>query len=397
MARIGERSRRDTVFLVLLAVVVVTLFAVLASLHTALYGTALPVAMILAVALCGAPLIALARPRVSIGLFSSAAFLLPLVVSPDGIWPWPWSVPALITFVVFVAVVTFLHGWRLGLIPLLVGIAGSSAAPLLLPRVAAANDSTANLIVAASIGAAACLVATLLAGRIRDGEQLSKERDFSANEQARRVLVEERARIARELHDVVAHTLSVIQVQASSARYRLPGVTEDAAAEFDSIATTARGSLAEMRRLLGVLRTDDQPAELTPQQTIADIPALVDSIRRTGVEVALELIAVTPAVPASVQIAAFRIVQEALSNAVRHAPGAAVSVHVRTEQGAAHLRVHNGAADSPVTPGMGHGLRGMRERVALLHGTFEAGPDAEGGWTVVAVLQWESDAHVEDA
>ncbi|MGV2983906.1 sensor histidine kinase, partial [Microbacterium sp. AGC85] len=166
----------------------------------------------------------------------------------------------------------------------------------------------------------------------------------------------------------------------------------------DDRAATARSSLTEMRRLLGVLRTEDQSAELAPQKGIEDIPALVDSIRRAGVDVGLELVTadVTTA-PAGVQIAAFRIVQEALSNAVRHAPGSRVSVSVRTDDTAIRLRVHNTAAtgEASVSPGSvasgGHGLRGMRERVALVDGTLEAGPDADGGWTVAAALPWMSE------
>ncbi|TFD92095.1 sensor histidine kinase [Cryobacterium lactosi] len=383
-----RHNRRGAVQLILLVLAAVALAAVLVPVHAAIYGTAVPVSLLLGIMLTGSLLVAIPSPRIAIGLFSLAAFLLPLFVIPESVGPWPWTVPALITFVAFVGVITFLHGWRMGLTPLLVGNAGSLAAPLLQPEVAAANPPTADLIVAASMSVVAYIVATLLAGRIRAMKELTSERDLTAQEQSRRVLIEERNRIARELHDVVAHSLSLIQVQASTARYRVPDLADNAAKELADIATTARGSLTEMRRLLGVLRTDDQTAELAPQQGIEDIPALIDSTRRTGVDVALELIALTPDVPATVQIAAFRIVQESLSNAVRHAPGASVSVHVRTEPWMLRLRVHNIASGMPTVQGEGHGLTGMRERVALLDGTFEAGSDADGGWTVDAVLQW---------
>ena len=137
--------------------------------------------------------------------------------------------------------------------------------------------------------------------------ELTREREHSALEESRRALVEERTRIARELHDLIAHSMSVIQVQASTARYRLPEIGDAASVEFDSIAATARTSLTEMRRMLGVLRTEDQTAELAPQQGIDDIPALVDTIRRAGVTVGLEITGSVTDAPQAVQIAAFRL------------------------------------------------------------------------------------------
>jgi len=376
---------------ILLSVGVVALYAVVVSLHASLYGTALPVVLILSAALCGAPLVAITRPRIAIGLFCVSAFVLPLVVSPDGVWPWPWSVPALIVFVGFVAVVTSLHGWRPGLVTLLASNGGALVALLLMPSVAKANAPLADLIVTASLSVVAYFFAILGAGRLRARQELRAVRELSTQERSRRILVEERARIARELHDVVAHSMSLIQVQASTARYRVADLTDDAASEFDDIAATARVSLTEMRLLLGVLRTEDQSAELTPHQGIDDIPSLVANTRRTGVDVALELNAVPPGIPAAVQIAAFRMVQEALSNAVRHAPGSAVSATLRTVGETVHLQVHNGPADgpAPASNGSGHGLRAMRERAALLDGTLDAGPAGDGGWTVVAVLRWD--------
>lgn len=391
MDRTARGTSRRTVGCFVLAGVGVVLLSVLVPIQSLLYGTVLPASFLLGAAVCGAPLLSVVLPRVAIVLFSAAAFVLPLVASPDHdpVWPWPWSVPALIAFAVFVGVVTFLHGWLLGLIPLLVGIAGSLVAALILPSAADATAMAADLIVASSVAGVAYLVALLISGRVRLGEELTRERETSAAEQSRRVLVEERTRIARELHDVVAHSMSVIQVQASTARYRVPGLAEDAAAEFDDIAATARGSLVEMRRLLGVLRTEDQIAELAPQQGLDDLPALADGLRRVGADITLSMDrgdeGALP-VPPTVQIAAFRIVQEAMSNAVRHAPGAPIVVDVRVGTTAVQLRIHNGPAQSTGEHGAGHGLRGMLERAALLDGTLDAGPDGAGGWLVTAVL-----------
>lgn len=386
-----RRPSPQAIAVALLAVIQVALVSVLVPLHATLYDTTFPLAMLLGAAVCAAPLVAIRHPRIAIAVFSIAAVLLPLVVGPN--WtptaPWPWSVPALIAFAIFIAVSTFLHGWRNGLIPLLLCLAASLIAPLLVPEPATADAIGADLIVTASITAVVYLVAVLLAGRLRLGAELTREREHTAQEQAARTLVEERTRIARELHDVVAHSMSVIQVQASTARYRVEGVTDEAAREFDDIAASARSALTEMRRLLGVLRTEDQTAELAPQQGIADIPALVDSIRRAGARVGLEMLGSAEEAPPAVQITTFRITQEALSNAVRHAPGADVAVRIRSGDDSTHIIVRNGApSDPPTDQGSGHGLRGMRERVTLLGGSLEAGPDAGGGWVVSALLPW---------
>jgi len=394
MTRQPRAPRRRAVWLVLLAVLAVTLFSVLVPLQAVSYGTPLPFAMLAGAGVSAAPLIAAAYPRSAILVFCPSAFILALAVSADRdqAWPWPWSVPATIALSVLVVVVTVVRGWRTGLVPWAVSNLASLVVLLILPDAVSVAAATANLITTASISAAALLVGVLLAGRIRVGEELTKSLELAAVEQSRRMLVEERTRIARELHDVVAHSMSVIQVQASTARYRIGGLAPDAAAEFDDIAATARGSLAEMRRLLGVLRTDDHEQELVPQQGIGDIPALVESVRRAGVEVGLSLDPPPGDAPPSAQITAFRIVQEALSNAVRHAPGSAVQVELGRRDGALQIRVHNGAGASPgaatAPSDGGHGLLGMQERVALLAGTLMTGPDPAGGWTVTAVLPW---------
>ncbi len=383
------RNRR-TIMIVILSAIAIALYSVMVPVHVALYASSVPIMMLLAAVAVTAALVGVRYPNLAIIMFTVAAVLIPLTISRDAAVhaPWPWSVPMLISFAVTVAALTFQHGWRRGLIMFALGTGSGLIASIMLPTVPSAN----SLIVTTSVVGGIYLIAVLLAGRLRLGDELTRQRAHTAEEQARRELVEERTRIARELHDVVAHSMSVIQVQASTARYRLPDLPADALSEFDDLAATARSSLTEMRRLLGVLRTEDQSAELTPQQGIDDIPALVDSIRRAGVDVGLELVtADVSSAPAGVQIAAFRIVQEALSNAVRHAPGSRITVSVRTDDAAIRLRVHNNAATREIAAQpSGHGLRGMRERVALVDGTLEAGPDADGGWTVAAALPWNS-------
>ncbi|WP_217184158.1 sensor histidine kinase [Streptomyces sp. AC495_CC817] len=392
MAVRSPRSRRlspRVLVLSALAAAAIALFSVLVPLQTAAYGTLLPLSFLLAAGVCAAPLLSITRPRTAIAVFCVAVFVLPLTASAAGgaAAPWPWSVPALLSFVLLVGVVTYRHGAGLGVIPLLVGLAATLAAPLVRGDIVAGDAATANLIVAASVSGGAYLIAVLLAGRARIGEELTREREHSAVEESRRELVEERARIARELHDVIAHSMSVIQVQASTARYRLPELGEAAVGEFDDIAATARASLTEMRRMLGVLRTEDQAAELAPQQGIDDVPALVEGVRRAGAAVDIVIDGDAAGVPSSVQIASFRIVQEALSNAVRHAPGAPIRVGLVIDEEAVHIRVRNDAARSASTAtGSGFGLRGMRERATLLGGTLSAGPSTDGGWTVEAAI-----------
>lgn len=395
--RAPRMTRRATALMVLSAACLV-LFSILVPIQTALYGTSLPLSFLLGAALCGSPLLAVTHPRWAIAALCVSAFSLPLLVVPALATesPWPWSVPALLTFLLFVGVVTFVHGARVGAFPLVIGTVLSLTAPLLRPEIVAtaptAGSATANLIVTASVAAAVFLVSVLIAGRVRVSAELIREREHSALEESRRALVEERTRIARELHDVIAHSMSVIQVQASTARYRLPEISDAASTEFDSIAATARASLTEMRRMLGVLRTEDQTAELAPQQDIDDIPALVDTIRRAGVTVGLEITGAVGDAPQAVQIAAFRIAQEALSNAVRHASGAPVTVRIQADADSVGIRVRNGhSAGVSSASGGGYGLRGMRERVELLGGTFAAGPTPDGGWEVAASLPLRDD------
>jgi signal transduction histidine kinase len=228
-----------------------------------------------------------------------------------------------------------------------------------------------------------------IGSRLRAQRALAAQTERAEAERARRAVLEERTRIARELHDVVAHHMSLIAVRAETAPYRLSGLTDPARAEFGSLSEEAREALADMRRLLGVLR-HDQPAALAPQPQLADLPALVAAARRAGVPVELSMPPALDQVPSGVGVCAYRIVQESLSNASQHAPGAAVTVSVDHDAGAVLLRVANGPG-RPVGPAAdehrpGHGLTGMRERVALLGGTLSAGPAPDGGFVVAAVL-----------
>jgi signal transduction histidine kinase len=210
----------------------------------------------------------------------------------------------------------------------------------------------------------------------------------------------ERARIARELHDVVAHHISMIAVQAETARLATPGMPEAGAARLREIGDTARAGLTEMRRLLGVLREDvaaDEVAARQPQPGLPQVAGLVDAAREAAGGTSVRLIVIGPVTSydPGMELVAYRIVQEALTNARRHAPGAAVDVEIRHSRDTLRVRIRDNGPGAP--PGghparAGHGLLGMRERAATVGGSVRTGPAAGGGFLVEARLPAKPDA-----
>ncbi|WP_348787870.1 sensor histidine kinase [Leifsonia sp. NPDC080035] len=371
------------------AVVVLVLTA---SLGSALYGIPVVVSLLLGLILAGSLVLALVLPLVAAATSTASVLVLAIVGSPETGSPWPVSVPTMVGFALTLALVVLRSNWRAGFIAWVVAVAGASVVGILGHRPpVSAEAATADLIVFAAVSGVV-LGAAVLVGRweaVR--RQLVREQQVSASEHARREVAEERTRIARELHDVVAHGMSAIQVQASSARYRIPDLPEDAVREFDELAATARQSMGEMRRLLGVLRHDGA-ADTAPQPGFADIPALVaDAARRGDATLEADLPADDPVrSDPVVGLAAYRIVQESLSNVARHATGAACTVALRRGEDAVRIEVRNGKApgrpaSAPAPIGGGHGLRGMRERAELLGGSLRAEPDGDG-FSVVALL-----------
>jgi signal transduction histidine kinase len=195
----------------------------------------------------------------------------------------------------------------------------------------------------------------------------------------------ERARIARELHDVVAHHISMIAVQAETARLTTPGMPAAGARRLSEIGDTARAGLTEMRRLLGVLR-EGAVVERHPQPGLRQLNALLDEAREaSGAGARLIVSGVPVTLDPGVELAAYRIVQEALTNARRHAPGAAVDVELHYTDDALRLRIRDNGPGSPGAGG-GHGLPGMRERALAVDGELRAGPAVGGGFLVEARL-----------
>ncbi|MGR7026841.1 sensor histidine kinase [Geodermatophilus sp. URMC 62] len=205
---------------------------------------------------------------------------------------------------------------------------------------------------------------------------------------ARQGALAERARIAREMHDVVAHSMSMIAVRCETAPYRLGGLSEPVRAEFAEVAGAARQSLAEMQDLLGVLRSDDR-SERAPQPGLTDVPDLLRAARDAGARVTAEV--QVPPVPPALGLTAYRIVQQGLANAAEHAPGAPVHVRLARAGDALTVDVVNGPPPAPPVrdddrPGRGAGLPGMRERAAVHGGTVDAGPTPDGDFALTARL-----------
>jgi signal transduction histidine kinase len=267
-------------------------------------------------------------------------------------------------------------------------------APLLLPFLAHAIEpldgsgaglsSTGPLLVAAT----AMLVGESMRQRTEAVAALDATQEAMAETVREQTAMEERARIARELHDIVAHHLSVIAVQSETARLTSPKLSADARGRFEAIAATAREALTETRRLLGVLREDvDGVADRQPQPGLDRLNELVDTARDAGANVRLTLQGKAIPLPAGIDLAAYRIVQEALTNARRHAPGAAIDVELSYSADALQLRVRDygpGSADGE--PVVGHGLVGMRDRATIAGGTLSYGAAAGGGFEVEATL-----------
>ena len=248
--------------------------------------------------------------------------------------------------------------------------------------------------------------------RSEEFKERARRLEYEQEQERRLAAQDERTRIAREMHDIVAHSLSSIISQADGARYAAASARAQQAEQsgqaqqqsepdiaeqtLELIADTARDSLTQMRSLLGLLRTDEATT-YAPVPTLSDIPALVEQSRRAGLPVTFTGITGTMArtLPQGAELAAYRTVQEALTNALKHSPGAATTVTIHWGEDGLHLWVHNDPVSSAAAqhiarpvPGSGNGLRGMSERIALYHGSLTYGLQPDGGWLVEAALPY---------
>ncbi|MFI1382660.1 histidine kinase [Embleya sp. NPDC020886] len=309
---------------------------------------------------------------------------------------WPWTAVGVFAQVVVMAYVAFHARLRIivetWMITALLG--------LVLVRNAQHDPSHWGTMPAvAVITAIVMVVVVAFRGRSDARRQLAVQSELTATERERSALLEERARIARELHDVVAHHMSVIAIQAEAARYRVDDPPPELLQSFVTIRANAVDALTELRRVLGLLRTEQEaetepgePPRPAPLPTLDRLPDLLENVRAAGMTVECVVLGTPRPLPQGVDLSAYRIGQEALSNALRHAPGARVRVEVGYGPTGIALRVHNEPPPLPGPPareGSGHGVLGMRERAAMIGGTLEAGHTPDGGYHVDVFLPTE--------
>lgn len=271
----------------------------------------------------------------------------------------------------------------------LLGAAGAAAMTLAvdIPRLAA-GDPVDEVLPAWFVLAGTWGLGRWIRHRRRETEQLQQraaaaERDSA--EQAAAAVADERARIARELHDLVAHSMGVIVIQSQAGQRALENRPDLARTALASIETAGRQGLVEMRRLLGLL-TGASDGTVAPQPSLDGLGELVDRVRAAGVPVELTVDGDVDALPSGIELAAYRIVQEALTNVLKHAAPATARVVVRARCGAVDIEVCDDGRRPAAAPGRGHGLVGMRERAALYGGAVEAGGLPGGGFRVHARL-----------
>lgn len=379
------------------------------------YGLHPVAAMVLGVTHPAAAVLALRSTWLGIGLSTvAAAGTMVATAEVAGSFPWPWPVTSMLAHFLLVLMLALRHPWHLAWIAWATGTLLTLGGWLLVDA-GFSSRSLATGIVLISVSATLAIAGSLIqlwtknVGRVRQAETVSAE------EARRRRELQNRNRIARELHDVVAHSMSVITVQATTARYRRAGIDAEIQQEFDEIAASSRRALAEMRDLLAILRGTEQ-APTAPMPGAEQIDDLIEATRASGVSIHYRRggAEVSP----TVGLTAFRIVQEGLSNALRHSPGSAISVVVGAEGEMVNVDVENSAGqgshapvgsapahrkaeraepgepvvvDEPAAPGSGLGLTGLRERVLALGGSVQIGPTASGGFRIVAALPRHAD------
>lgn len=307
---------------------------------------------------------------------------LPYPAGPGPGWPWPAT--SCIAYLMVLLLVALRHDRQVvagvGLVVVLGGV------PLLW---LGHHASAPSVLLAVAFTLTVLVLGDNVRARRAAQAGLAEQAELRRQDLARQAVLEERSRIARELHDVVAHHMSMIAIQAEAAPYKIPGLPDEALRTFTAIRGASTRALTEMRRVIGLLRDDGDAAERLPQPGLDLLDDLVAGARDAGMIVRTVVTGTPRDLPAGVDVSAYRIVQEALSNAGRHAPGAAVTVTLAYDARALRIRVADDGVvtGEPGDPGNGgHGLVGMRERVAMLGGTLHAGPADEGGFAVTAEL-----------
>lgn len=331
-------------------------------------------------------LLVLVRPALGWAAAAAAGLVIPIAFDLVSGYDYPWQVVHILVMLALVFAVAIREEIRLVLVVWV-------ATVLLFAAFVPGRNGWGWGIGITAVVVFGLLVRWLLISR----RQLAREEEISELERARRAILEEKAGIARDLHDIVAHHMSMVVVQAQSAPYRLPDVSDEVRAEFDSLGATAREALNEVRSLLGVLRSDGHTPESEPQPGMSRLDELFEASRRAGLNLRTELDGDPGTVGDAVGLAVYRILQESLANCARHAPGARVEVRVVCRPDAVEVSVIDtgatrevavqgaASADAAEKSG-GNGIRGMGERAASVGGRLVAHPRPGGGFEVHAVL-----------
>ncbi len=331
-------------------------------------------------------LLTMIRP---VGAFWASMVSTPLAAVLGSNWgEWPWAAGSFACHLTVLTVVAMrtrprTAGWMWALTALYALIADAGIGPT---YEYGGTNSGPMLVFSAMI----LLCVTVWHIRSAAAQEVTAQQTVTAHERSRRTLLEERTTIARELHDVVAHHMSVVAIQAEAAPYRVENPPPELEKAFATIRENAVAALTELRRVLGVVRAEDYEVPDAPQPTLADLDGLLANVRDAGLSVDKVAIGAVRELPQGVELSAYRIVQEALSNTLRHAPGATARVEIGYVLGGLGLRIVNGPPPNPSlvkpSPGAGHGITGMRERVTMLNGEMTAGRTDDGGYEVTVFL-----------
>ncbi|MEW1720979.1 histidine kinase [Streptomyces sp. NPDC093109] len=339
------------------------------------------VGLVLALMITLPVLLTMARPVGAWWLSLAASGVVGILSYGD----WPWSVSTFAGYFVVIVTVGARSRPRTAVWMWSVTVVYSIFVGVLFNRGYATGGNTVPMVFLTAI---ALLSVSMVHVRREAEHQVAEQQSVTAVERGRRTLLEERTTIARELHDVVAHHMSVVAIQAEAAPYRVENPPPELEQAFVTIRENAVAALTELRRILGVVRADDYEAPDAPQPTLAELDGLLDNVRDAGLTVEKAVTGAVRELPQGVELSAYRIVQEALSNALRHAPGSSARVEIGYVLGGLGLRVVNTAPRGLVkpSPGAGHGITGMRERVSMLNGEMTAESTGDGGYEVAAFI-----------
>lgn len=321
-----------------------------------------------------------ASPLAAWGLTTLAAVAIRSVFDPLPDYNFPWQPTHFLVLLATLVAVTLTCRWRQ---VLLVWLATVALVAVFMPV-----DLKPGWVFGVTMVTA---TSALLRGLLLSRRQLARQEEVSEAERARRAVLEERSRIARDLHDVVAHRMSMVVVQAQTASRRLDGVPPHVERELDAIGDQAREALNEVRGMLGVLRSDGQLAEDAPQPGLGDIERLLTSSRAAGVKLDWSVAGDPAGCSDAAGMVVYRILQESLANASSHAPGARVSAAIEYGDEAVTLSVLSGPATQDAEPRpagrhAGAGIHGMVARARSIGGELDAGPTGDGGFAVRAVV-----------